>query len=203
MKPKTVTIIGILKWRPCMEYTRARLKELFGERKNITMSELLELPIRDIDRIWGGIRMLTPKYQALWALDVAEHVHHIWAAKYPQDNRPAEALRLGRRCIENPTDENVVAAADAEAAAEAAADAAAEAGSAADAAAAARWVAAAARWVAADAAADAAAEAGSAADAATVAHWAAAAARDAADAEQKWQIQHLLEIAELEAPDEA
>ena len=94
----------------------------------------------------------------------AEHVLHIYEEKYPEDKRPRKAIEAARVCI---TDKSPKAAA-ARAAAWAAAWAA--------------WAARAAAWAAAwDAAGDAA--------------WAAWAAWAAArDAEEKWQIEQLLEL---------
>ena len=116
-----------------------------------------------------------------FAADCAEHVLHIWEARYPEDLRPREAIDAARKWADNPTEENKKAAARA---------AVVHAARAADAAAVtAAWAA----WAAARAVAEAAyawAAVATAADAAAAraAAWSAdAAARAAASAEHEHQ----------------
>ncbi|WP_292915022.1 putative immunity protein [Nitrosomonas sp.] len=111
-----------------------------------------DLPVLRYDDEWVASRarlLELTRWDArrarLFAADCAAHVHHIWADRYPDDDRPAEAIAVARAYA---MDEATVAEMDARAAAwaaYAARDAAAAARDAAAAARAAAWAAYAAR----------------------------------------------------------
>jgi hypothetical protein len=48
----TFTIDQILGWKPCKDYTRKRIEELFSGRESITAEELAELDIPIEEKIW-------------------------------------------------------------------------------------------------------------------------------------------------------
>ena len=134
---------------------------------------------------WLIVRLMNKSEKVAYAIFAAEQVIDIFEKKYPDDQRPRNAINAAKKYLEQPSEKNKKAAADAAYAAAAAdaADAAADAAYAADAAAyAAAYAAAAAAYAADDAAADAADAADAAADAAYAAY-AAAAAAAAADAD--------------------
>jgi hypothetical protein len=58
---RRVTIDQIIKWKPCAEYNRDRLQELFGKRKTLTAEDIAKLDIRDDDILWALIRMIKNK----------------------------------------------------------------------------------------------------------------------------------------------
>ena len=123
---------------------------------------------------WLLPRLMDYKGYVSYAVYAAELVLPIWEKKYPNDKRPRKAIEAAKRCIDNPSDENRLAA-DSRAAAWAAA-----ARSAIPAAREAAWTAAAAS--AAAAAGEAAREAARSAADSHPAAWAAAAAAWAAAA---------------------
>ena len=173
----------------CKERYRFLAKALggikaYGRDTPITLLQILDINGFD-DALWA-LRACpdSDTFARLLACDYAEHVLHIFEAKYPDDYRPRKAIEVARRYARGEAAEEELAAAlhAAEAAAEAAGYAA---------------------WYAAEAAAGAAAWA--AAWAAWHAAWAAgAAAWYAADsaaeaawyAECEWQEQRLREMLE-------
>jgi len=175
---KTTTLQRLKDADACVaryKHLREALGESFGMDTELPLTRILETNGRN-DVLWtldnvidGGNKILR-----LWAADCAERVQHIWLAKYPNDQRPAEAIKAARQFARG---EITAAARDA------AGDAA--------------WDAAWAAWAAgaAGAARAAAGAAGSAGDAAGAAGDAAGAAGDAGDAraaEEKWQTDRLI-----------
>ena len=175
---KRFTVDDVLAWDPCDGYGRARLLELFGKRKSITVRGTLRLPIPPADILWAVLRVdvLPERTLHLLACDFAEHVQRPDA-----DPRSLHVIATKRRWVDG-------AATDAElrashvAAAEAARDAFA-AGAKAVAKADAAW-------------AVGYAEAGYAADEAAYAA-AYAAADEARKAERQWQVERVLEMLRL------
>ncbi len=159
----------------------------YGKDTPIPLDKILEVCGLS-DAIWASRCTTESSREFIIKLSCryAEHVLHYYEDKYPDDNRPRQAIIAARRCI---TDKSTAAWAAAGAAARAAARAAAE-----DAAGAAAWAARAAAGAAAGAAAWAArAAARAAAEDAAWAAW--AAAEDAAWAtEQRWQEEQFLAL---------
>jgi hypothetical protein len=62
------TIDEMLAERPCEEYTRERITELWAGRERLTLLEVLDLPISAKDIVWVICRnnALTPEQQAEW-----------------------------------------------------------------------------------------------------------------------------------------
>ena len=75
---------------------------------------------------WFIVRTMTYKQYVSYAVYAAEQVIDIYEKKHPDNKKPRLAIEAAKKCIDNPSDENKKAAADAAAyAADAAADAAA------------------------------------------------------------------------------
>ena len=103
---------------------------------------------------WTIVRLMTQEQRVMYAIYAAEQVIDIFERKYPDNQKPREAIEAAKECLKNPTDSNKKKADDAADAAYAAVYAAYAA-----------YAAAYAAYAAADAAASAAAHAASAADA--------------------------------------
>jgi hypothetical protein len=200
MSIKAVTVDDIMSFNPCSEYTREKVevlrKSVCGRRKKITALDVLKLAdIPYKDKCWLVLRPELMEDTDLHAIGLyaAEKIAlPIWLKYYPDDNRPAEAIRIKKLWLKGKaTDVELAAAIDA---ARDAAWAAAE-----DAARDAAW--AAARAAARDAAWAAAIDAARAAawDAARAAAWDAAidAARDAAWEKIIKKIKLLLEARDV------
>jgi hypothetical protein len=164
------TIDEMLAARPCSQYDRARITELWTGRDSLTLLEILDLSIPDSDKVWVCTRQFWPE----WITEVVTRA----VTRYAAPSTIPEVRTWAARWLSG-TDRSEAAAAEAAAAAAATAAAAAWAT-----AAAAAWAAAAATaWAAAEAAAAARAAAAATARAtARAAAWAAATARAAARA---------------------
>jgi len=119
-----------------MEITLQKLNELgacqsgikwYGEQKTTDLAELLTLAIKDglfKNARWLLSHLMEKQQGVLWACECAESVIGIYAAQYPDDDRPAKAIAAARTWISNPTNSAAyVAAYDAADAAYEAADA--------------------------------------------------------------------------------
>jgi hypothetical protein len=182
------TLDEIMALKPC--YSREQLEEHFRSG-TITAKQIVKADVSHSDKLWVLIRLLKPADFVTFACDCAERVLHIFEEEFPDDNRPRKAIEVAR----SGNRDAAYAAAAAFAAARTIAFAAARtiARAAADAAADAAYAAAgAAAYAAAGDAADAADAAADAAGAAAYAAYAAYAAAGAA--EQKWQLNRLLEL---------
>jgi len=82
MKKYRCTVDEVMSWDPCEEYTRERVKKLFGHRKYLTAAQILDLNIPIEDRFWAVLR------EEL----VPERVLHEFACKCAES-----ALRRERR----------------------------------------------------------------------------------------------------------
>lgn len=176
-----LTVLDVLRMRPCEEYLRARIEELWAGRESLSPLEILDLAIPIEDRLWCVLHpnVIGERACRELACDFAERVLPIYESAYPGDARPRRAVETARRyLVGQATDNELAAAVDAEDAARAAWAAAEDAAE--DAA-----------WGASEAAAWAAARA-----AAEDAAWAAAEdARGAAgDAEINWQLDRTREV---------
>ena len=169
----------------CKERYRFLAKALggikaYGVNTPITLLQILNINGFD-DALWALMACDDAEtFSRLLACDYAEHVLHIFEAKYPDDDKPRKAIEVSRRYARGEATDAELSAA----------------WYAAGAAAVAAWYAAgAATWAAAGAAADSAA--GAAWYAAGAATWAAAGdAGDAGDAERTWQEARLRELLE-------
>ena len=167
----------------------------YGEDAPIPLTKVLE--INGLDDAHWALRCVLPEEEGkrdrlsrLLTADYAEHVLHLFEAKFPNDNRPRVVIETARRFARGEaTKEELWAAGEAAWAARAAAwEAAREAAGAA--AGEAAWAARAAAWEVAGAPASAAA------GAVRAAAW--EVARAARAAEREWQTKHLREMLEAE-----
>jgi len=182
---KRLTVVDIIKMRPCSAYTESRLGDLAAGREALTLLEICALDIPAADRVWVMLQdeVLPDAILREFACRCAERVLPIYERVYPGDDRPQNAIETRRKWGRGEaTDAELNAAAEAAEAAAAAAAAAAWAEAAAAAAAAA------AAWAARAEAARAAAWAAwaAAAAAAAAAAWAWAEEAEAAAAEAAW-----------------
>jgi len=73
-----ITANDVLSWRPCPDYTEARVRELMGT--GLTPAQVSELPIPVEDRFWVLTHALyaqSPSQARLLACDIAETVAHL------------------------------------------------------------------------------------------------------------------------------
>jgi len=96
---KKVTIDQIMEQKPCEEYPRERVEELFSGREELTAMEVLDLEIPFLDRLWVFVEcgLLSGKDLRLFACDCAESVLPLFERKHPDDRRPREAISVARR----------------------------------------------------------------------------------------------------------
>ncbi len=94
---KKITTNQIMLWKPCPDYTRARVAELIGKGK--TPLQILDLNIPAVDRLWVVLReeIIPRREMGLLACDYATAALPIWQAQYPNDERPADCLAVARR----------------------------------------------------------------------------------------------------------
>ena len=59
---------------------------------------------------WLVVRLMTYKQYVSYGVYAAEQVVDIYEKKYPDDDAPRKAIETARKCIENPSDENKIAA---------------------------------------------------------------------------------------------
>ena len=166
-----ITLDQVLALSRCNDYPEARVRELFGTRRRVTVRTIATAPIPAENRLWLLIQCADARTQRLFACDCADRA---LARIASPDPRSIEAVRVARLYADGQATDAELAAARAAGAAWDAAGAAARAAGAA--------------WDAAGAAArDAAgAAAGAAAWDARAAAWAAAWA-----AEIEWQVGHM------------
>jgi len=115
-----VTVDRVLRLRPCAAYSRDRLLALWGGREALSLREISGLPISHEDRVWALVRLVTRRQRVQWACDCAERVLQNYTAVYPDDDRPAAAIRAARAWAGAPSKERRSAAESAWSAAESA-----------------------------------------------------------------------------------
>ena len=95
---KNLTIMDVLRMRPCEGYGTDRVKGLWAGRESLTPLEILGLDIPIEDRFWVVLRYDTigQKLCDEIACDIADHVLPIFEREYPDDKRPREAIEITR-----------------------------------------------------------------------------------------------------------
>jgi hypothetical protein len=98
MQREELTIDDILALEPCLHYTRARIKTIFAGRSSMRPRDVMNVPdalLRNPwpDRLWLLLRCLAPRDCALVAIRAARLALPFWRARYPDDHRPARAIR--------------------------------------------------------------------------------------------------------------
>ena len=91
-------------------------KDWFLSQKETDGLEVVKKLIED-DRLpwadWLIIRIMTYKQYVSYAVFAAEQVIDIYEKEYPDDKRPRQAIKAVKKCIDDPSDENKWAAAEA------------------------------------------------------------------------------------------
>lgn len=64
----TVTVNKIMSWKPCPEYTRKRVKELFAGRERVSALDILDMDIYAEDKLWAVLRSDLIPEPDLWEL---------------------------------------------------------------------------------------------------------------------------------------
>jgi hypothetical protein len=97
MSIKAVTVDDIMSFGPCKEYTREKVEALCGRRKKITALDVLKEDIHNVDKGWLILRpelMEDTDLHAIGLYAASKIALPIWLKYYPDDNRPAEAIRI-------------------------------------------------------------------------------------------------------------
>lgn len=90
-----VTVLDIMRLRPCEYYPKDRVKELWAGRKFLTHYEIAELDIPYVDRVWALSGLMTPDTQRRYARKCALSVIHLWDAP----KIVVECLETGAECL--------------------------------------------------------------------------------------------------------
>ena len=133
VKPfRLLTVDSVMSLGPCANYSRERVINLFGERKEVSLKEaLLTQEIPYDDRTWLARKALPSaenhRIWRLWGIACAESVLHIFEKNNPKDDRPRKCIEAAKAFIDGKIseDELEIARSAASAAYASAADAAA------------------------------------------------------------------------------
>lgn len=104
MKINTAIIRGL---NPC----DSRFNNYLSHYKDFdgTLEEFLALDnITYSDKVWVFVKIANKSQLSRWSHLCAESVLHIFETKYPNDNRPRQALDATLKYINEPTDANLV-----------------------------------------------------------------------------------------------
>jgi hypothetical protein len=98
MQREELTIDDVLALEPCLYYKRARIKTIFAGRAVAHPRDVLDVPDELLknpwpDRLWLLLRCLAPRDCALVAIRAARLALPFWRRRYPDDHRPALAIR--------------------------------------------------------------------------------------------------------------
>ena len=88
-----ITLDQVLALSRCSDYPEARVRELFGARRRVTVRTIATAPIPAADRLWLLIRCTDARTQRLFACDCAERA---LARIASPDPRSIEAVRVAR-----------------------------------------------------------------------------------------------------------
>jgi len=75
---RKITVDNIMAKKPCEEYPRERVEELWGGKNTLTLTEILDLDIPAEDRIWAVTRFLPKEENWQFARWCALQVTHLW-----------------------------------------------------------------------------------------------------------------------------
>lgn len=112
---RTLTVDLILSWSPCGYYSRNKLQELFGEKTEATLLEVLDdTRVYEQDRVWVAQRLLSLQcYRPVWvewACQCVESVLPTFLTQYPQDTTVVAAIEGARLYLKGRiTRDNLVA----------------------------------------------------------------------------------------------
>ena len=89
-----ITVGDIMDLRPCKEYSRERVAELWGGADALTLTQICDLDIPTMDRIWALCQLLPDREARLFACDCAARALSL--VDNP-DFRSMEAVTVARR----------------------------------------------------------------------------------------------------------
>ena len=107
---KTATVVDVMSWGPCKEYTPGRIIKLFAGRESVSALDILDMDIPAKDKLWAVLRedMIDAKALHTFACDVAENA---LKRSNVTDKRSWNAIAVKRRWINgNATDDELAAA---------------------------------------------------------------------------------------------
>ena len=99
------TVDDIMNLRPCPKYTGEFVAELWAGHESISLTDMCRLNIPVGDIIWAVTRLIPARDARLFACDCAEHVLHIYEAKYFGDSQPRKCIEVIRSWIEGKVDD--------------------------------------------------------------------------------------------------
>ena len=91
---RMITVDDIMDLRPCEEYSRERVAELWGDADALTLTQICDLDIPTMDRIWAMCQLLPDREARLFACDCAARALSL--VDNP-DFRSMEAVTVARR----------------------------------------------------------------------------------------------------------
>ena len=97
-----VTVDDVMAWKPCGQYTREEVKNLFGRRRKLSGFQIASLKIPADDAAWVVLKhgFLSDKALRHFACDCAERVLPLFKEERPDDKRPRQAIEMARRFAE-------------------------------------------------------------------------------------------------------
>lgn len=89
-----IGLYDILKFQPCVDYSRKYIIELMKYKESITMLEVLYLDIPIEDRLWLAIRVLPNKEQCIYASNLCAELQDIHYREWHLDSNISSLVRL-------------------------------------------------------------------------------------------------------------
>ncbi len=87
--------------------------EWFINQKEKDSIKILNILIKEKQYVWASwliVKSMEYKQYVSYAVCDAEQEIHSYKKRYPNDNRPRQAIEAARKCIKSPTKENKIAA---------------------------------------------------------------------------------------------
>jgi len=73
-----ITVDDIMEHKPCKEYPKERVEELWGGKESLSLLDILDLGIPTEDRIWAVTKFLSEEENGQFARWSALRVVHLW-----------------------------------------------------------------------------------------------------------------------------
>src|SRR3990167_646278 len=93
-----LTVDDIMTWKPCK--TREEITKLFNKRSSLSLLQICDLKITNNDVLWVLVQAnnegALSNILIAFAIYCAESVLPLFEAKYPDDNRPREAIAAAK-----------------------------------------------------------------------------------------------------------